>query len=137
MNSSKPLNIVLKLLFWIWVCILILVNVTPVGGGLKSGSISNRVQLLRLDYIAHMVSFLVFGWLFLLAKECKNNMPFSQAIGWVATLILGLALGVEAIQTIIPYRVFNRIDMVYNFVGALISLLFLPWQSRKTEDLGT
>jgi glycopeptide antibiotics resistance protein len=78
----------------------------------------------RADYLAHIVMFIPFvmlwRWRWALRNHTKAWLPASMTAGVL------LAASSEAIQWLLPWRVFNPIDLLANMAGvgagALIAL---------------
>ena len=97
--------VVRRTLFWLLVCIVLVLSVTPAVGIQTSFSFSDKV--------AHFAAFFVLSFLFLLAYRFSNPILTSL-------LFLSLfGLGIEVIQYFLPYRSFNLFDFVADILGVL------------------
>ncbi len=113
----------IRLLTWFYLLLLVLGSVLP----LNNGTTLNNTYLIevRSDYLIHALILLPLP--VLLALSLKNRTGI-----WVRIILFGLLIIMfcEAVQMLIPYRVFNINDMVANGVGALIGLIpaLLVWR---------
>lgn len=109
-----------ELLFWLWLAILLIVNLIPIGNETSSGLSSNRVFQFRLDYLLHANMILCFAWIWILGK-IKRIRWFKRLESMKYTIIVLCAgIGLELIQMLVPWRSFNPVDLVFNSIGALL-----------------
>ena len=71
----------------------------------------------RLDYLFHFAAYFCLA-LFLVLWQCKR---FAQKKFLVSALLFGLVFSIlfELIQIILPNRVFNPLDVLFNSLGFL------------------
>lgn len=103
-----------------YIIALVLISVLPING---KDSYINKTYFtaseIRLDYLLH--SILLIPWMLLRILYEKTDLRiFFQ---WLAIGVL-LAIAVELIQYILPYRTYNIIDLMANIIGVFIGLLF-------------
>ncbi|WP_394993047.1 VanZ family protein [Emticicia sp.] len=106
-----------QLLVSIYLIILILLATLPING---SESTANKtfVAEIRLDYIIH-ATFLIPWMSFLLLFDWKTKKVY---VIWflVGSLI---AFFIEYIQYFLPYRTYNILDLLNNFLGLFLGIL--------------
>ena len=113
-----------KNVHWMWLGILIVINVIPIGN--SSGSLSrNRLFVFRLDYVVHSLMIMVFAWLWLWSR--LRGFQFfvrHERLKYIAmVMVAGICL--EYLQLLVPWRSFNPVDMYYNLVGALLTVVIV------------
>ena len=118
-----------NVLICIWIVILIILNVIPLGNELNEG-LSTKGWGLRLDYLFHLITFLMFGWIYVLGRITNRNAFSKNQISILISVILVLSVCLELVQIFIPYRAFNPVDLVYNLIGALLSVLAILVSNR-------
>ncbi len=52
----------MKICFWIWVAIIIILNDIHLGNSVNE-RLTSKEFAIRLDYLVHLAIFLVFGWI--------------------------------------------------------------------------
>jgi len=106
----------------LWFCILLILNVIPIGNDLNKELSGNKILEFRIDYLVHSLTILCFAWLNLVARSRRQMslklIPFSL-------LVLSSAALYELVQCFIPWRSFNPVDMFYGYVGAALAILFV------------
>jgi len=106
----------------LWFCILLILNVIPIGNDLNKELSGNKILEFRIDYLVHSLTILCFAWLNLVARSRRQMslklIPFSL-------LVLSSAALYELVQYFIPWRSFNPVDMFYGYVGAALAILFV------------
>jgi len=109
------LQSILKYLSPIYIVLVILISLVPIGG--TSESLNNiHVLSFRLDYLLHALVFIPLFPLW------RWGWPHHNA--WMV-LFAGLLLAVatEAVQLYIPYRAYNINDLLANAAGVLLGVL--------------
>ena len=103
-----------KLLFWIWLGIILTVSSIP---GISTPKISSlRFDLeIRLDYVFHLLEYLLLVFFF---YKWKPDLKLSKILLAVVLFIVIAAVD-EFHQMIIPGRVFNPNDLFYNVAGIM------------------
>jgi glycopeptide antibiotics resistance protein len=126
----------IKLLFYSYTVILILISVLPIN---SSGSSINHIFVvsIRLDYLLHFAIFI--PWVFLLQKITQLNLRSvpAKTLGWLVVGVL-FALSTEAIQYLLPYRAFNINDLLANGFGVILGFVFFIsyWSVVGSSPLG-
>lgn len=109
------LQSILKYLSPIYIILVILISLVPIGG--TSESLNNiHVLSFRLDYLLHALVFIPLFPLW------RWGWPHHNA--WMV-LFAGLLLAVatEAVQIYIPYRAYNINDLLANAAGVLVGVM--------------
>ncbi len=126
--SRKYMNIY-KLIRWFLVLYLItLITVSVIPLGSVSREITNVTVIhLRGDYFLHLLVYLpVVSLLMLSLQKWK----------WKMLLVaFGVAIGLEYIQMLLPYRSFNINDLIANASGVLVGALIYPLITRISRIL--
>lgn len=116
----------LKILFYIYFFLLLLLSVLPLGT--PTLHLDNFNIHFRLDYLIH---FLIYcPWLFLSINGLRLKLIYA--------ILLGILLGAttEIIQYFLSYRAFNINDLIANIFGILLGLvLILPGISNSLITL--
>lgn len=95
-----------------YLAFLVMIVVVPLGG-LNTTLMDTSLFQLRLDYLVHAVVFapLVVLW----------RLSFTRHPLWLIILTgLALAVGLEGIQYLLPYRAWNVNDALGNAVGVVM-----------------
>jgi len=123
MMQDKRMADGVRWLFWGWLIMVLILNVVPLGNETNRGLSSNKIFQFRIDYVVHSLTFLVFGWIWVLGK-IKNVCWFeSYEILKFGRIVLVSAMGIELLQIFIPFRTFNSMDMMANLFGAILTML--------------
>lgn len=86
------------------------------------------VLSLRSDYLLHALQFV--PWMVLIYWRWREK----RGVGFFALALgAGLVLTVisEGVQYWLPYRAFNLVDLLSNFVGVVVGALIVGWGSAK------
>ena len=103
-----------SLLFYL--IVLITVSVIPLGNVSKQ-IMDVHVIKLRGDYFLHMLVYLpLITLIFLRFQKFKWRMLF---------FALGIAVGLEYIQKLLPYRSFNINDLIANVAGVILGMVVM------------
>jgi glycopeptide antibiotics resistance protein len=120
----------IKHLFWLWLILLLLLNVLPLGG--DGQQLNRRLFSFRLDYLLHSLTFLPFAGIWLLGKrhgvrwfERNEAMKFSL-------IVFLAAIGFELLQRFTTWRTFNWVDMAYNVIGAACGIVVIALSTLLT-----
>ncbi len=122
-----------RYLFWIWLIILIIINIIPTGGSLDyiSKSSSDQVQLIRTDYLIHFLGFFLLPIFFLLG-EVYEKQKYSRKYSLIAFMVaICTALGAELIQLLITYRTYNPKDLLFNLLGLLTGYILTAVVAKR------
>jgi VanZ family protein len=114
-----------KPLFWIWLLLLILLNIIPIGNEANQSLSGNKIFEIRLDYFTHALMILCFAWIWVLGKIIKVQWFARYEAVKYSLIVLYAGVILELLQLIVPWRSFNPVDMAYNFIGAGLVLLFV------------
>ena len=109
-------------LFWGWLIVVLILNVVPLGNELNQDLTTKRF-VFRLDYVVHLLTFLVFAWIWVLGKIKDVCWFESYEVLKFGGIVFVAAVGIELLQIFIPYRTFNPMDMIANLFGAILTLL--------------
>lgn len=126
-----------KKLFWMWLIILFLLNVIPLGNEVNEQLQKGwGVGILRMDYLAHALTFLCFAGIYIL-KYLRRELIFrAHELVKVISFILISAILFEVAQYVLPYRAWNLLDLIYNLLGAIIaSLIILVFNQRQLKTM--
>jgi len=116
---------VVKRLFWLWLLILIVLNMIPLSREVNRSLSRNMVFDFRLDYLAHMAMMLVFAIIWGVGKR-RNVSWFAkhETLKYCGVLLIA-GIGLELLQLILPWRTFNPMDLLANFVGAALAVAII------------
>lgn len=103
---------------------MLLVNVVPIGNSSESLN-ANKIFSLRLDYILHSLIWLSFAWLWVLTRIWNLRFFVHHELLKYTMLIYSFAIICEYLQKLVPYRSFNPWDLLYNVIGASMSMIFI------------
>jgi VanZ family protein len=112
-----------RIVFWIFLCGIVLQAILPINGA-NSRFNHTFIVYIRLDYLVHVALFFSLSVLFWLAYFREGPVNFSKSLLFLA-VVFPTAFMAEAIQWLVPYRVFNINDLVANAVGVIISIPLL------------
>ena len=113
----------LQFAFSIYISLLLIVSIIPSGGSFNEDRFFFLQFELRLDYILHFCAFFGFFVLLWLLTVLKTPVTISdfRKLFFVAVL---LSTGTEIIQSFLPYRTFNPLDLLSNLSGVLLGAIF-------------
>ncbi len=113
-----------KMLFWLWLLILLLLNVIPIGNETNKALTDNRI-VFRLDYLIHFTMMLFFAIIWGVGKR-RNVSWFAkhETLKYCGVLLIA-GIGLELLQLILPWRTFNPMDLLANFVGAVLAVVII------------
>ncbi len=114
-------------LFWLWLIVLILVNVIPIGSDKSLNQ--NRLFEIRLDYFIHAVMILCFAWIWVHSRITGVKWFLHRESLKYSVLVLCAGVGLELLQLLVPWRSFNPVDMVYNIMGAILVVILISVSS--------
>jgi len=110
------INKLTKLALIPYLIVLITVSVIPLGNVSKQ-IMDVHVIKLRGDYFLHMLVYLpLITLIFLRFQKFKWRMLF---------FALGMAVGLEYIQKLLPYRSFNINDLIANVAGVILGMVVM------------
>jgi len=97
-------------LFWVWLIVVLVLNVVPLGNELNQ-DLTTKKFVFRLDYVVHSLTFLVFAWIWVFGK-IKNVCWFERyEVLKFGGIVFISAIGIELLQIFVPYRTFNPMDL--------------------------
>lgn len=109
-----------KTMFWVIISAIILQSVAPINNA--NSKLNNTFLFsIRMDYFLHVLMFLSLSVLYKLAYFQKGNFSLLMEYGYFA-ILLSMAVILEVLQLVVPYRSFNINDMVANVMGVIISI---------------
>ena len=109
-----------KILFWVWLTLIIIFSYLP-KVTIPEALISN--VKIRIDYILHYFVYLVLPFFYLMwQKTLLQNRKFILIINILAAGIILSVLN-ELPQRYIPGRTFNILDIVFNCLGFISGTL--------------
>lgn len=106
-------------LYWVWLAILVILNVIPIGNQANQSLSGNKLLVFRLDYLVHSIMILCFALIWLVGKIHRVHWFRSHETTKFSIIVLGAAVGLELLQLAVPWRSFNPVDMEYNLIGAI------------------
>ncbi|MCF8219512.1 MAG: VanZ family protein [Bacteroidales bacterium] len=109
-----------KYISYFYLIALILATVIPINSG--ESSLNNNYTLnIRWDYLIHGLVYLPIPFL---VRNVVQNIKATIAI----SILIALAL--ESLQILIPFRAFNANDLLANEVGVLAGMVFVLSRGR-------
>ncbi|MBC8485517.1 MAG: VanZ family protein [Bacteroidetes bacterium] len=122
------LSIIFKVSFWLWLAALLILSYYP---KLPTTKIEIGDEIIRLDYIGHLIFYAVLIILFLLWKADSEFKTPGRI--FIFSLLVGLAFASinEISQLFIPERTFNPLDLIYNCLGIILGALFIYFGFAK------
>lgn len=121
-------------LFWLWLIILILINVIPIGNDANQSLNLNKLFEIRLDYFIHAVMILCFAWIWVHSRITGVTW-FTRYEGLkYSVLVLCAGVGLELLQLLVPWRSFNPVDMIYNVMGAILVVILISVSSLLSSQ---
>lgn len=112
-----------KTICWFFTAIIIVQAIAPING--VNSKLNNTYLIsIRLDYLFHVAMFACLSVLFRLAYFPERSLTFSKAVLYFGVMLTA-AFFSEAIQWLVPYRVFNINDLIANFLGVILSFLLI------------
>lgn len=112
-------------LVWVWLIVLVIINVIPIGNEANHSLSSNEVFSFRLDYLLHSIMILVFAWIWVFGKMKSLRFFCRHERLSYSLLVLSAGIGLELLQLMVPWRSFNPVDMYYNLFGAALAVLLV------------
>ncbi len=122
-----------KKLFWLWLMALVVINVIPIGISSNNSLNSSKALSFRLDYLIHSMMILVFALVWVWGKIHKVKwFARYEALKYCGIVLLA-AVVLESLQTLVPWRSFNPVDLVYNLFGTGLVMVFVALSSWLTK----
>lgn len=118
-NISPAVHRLQQVILWCW-----MISMGCVLYGSLSPDLSVDIRIQNSDKIMHA---LAYAWLALGAR--MSFIPASKSFG-LGLFLLGLGLGIELVQSVIPGRFFSWADILANFLGILSGLAVAAGISR-------
>jgi VanZ family protein len=104
-----------NILFVVWSVLILFASIIPLS---QEKHFEFGGSIFRLDYLEHFAVFFILGSLYVL--RAKLRLKISEM-----SLLIIYATFTETIQMIIPGRTFNPMDLVYNILGFVFSLILI------------
>ncbi|QCF27326.1 VanZ family protein [Hydrocarboniclastica marina] len=79
------------------------------------------------DKVNHIMAFVTLGILL------RWSYP-ALGMTWALLLLVGYGLGIEVIQSALPYRQFSLLDLLADLAGSVAGLLASTWLLRKSQQ---
>ncbi len=112
-------RILFGVLFWIWVILTLVLTSIPGTPEVLSGQNETGI---RFDYIEHFVIYFLTPIFYILWKIGPEYRLSPGQIRFIILTGTGFAVFTEVHQFIIPGRVFNPVDMLFNILGVLAGI---------------
>jgi len=112
-----------RFLFWFWLILIITLSSIPFFSAPKVEIKQFHFEI-RLDYIFHFIIYLIFSIIFFLWKIKGKKQRKFHLLTVMILLSIVLAVFDEFHQKLIPGRVFNPIDLIYNCAGLVTGFIF-------------
>lgn len=113
MFARNPKQKRLKTIFWVYLSFIILVSILPING--EEGVLNNNYTFnIRWDYMLHSLAYIPIP---ILIKTLVK--PYWQVI-LISSLI---AVALESLQLLLPFRTFNTNDLMANVIGVVIGII--------------
>ncbi len=130
-DSTPKVNVISKQLkkFSItYIIILILLTILPING--TSSTLNNTYTFnIRWDYIIHALVYIPLIPLLSFYKQSSRPIASSKTLAIILISIF-IAITLESIQYIIPWRTFNINDMFSNVLGVGIGFVLMKLFER-------
>ncbi|NLO11354.1 MAG: VanZ family protein [Candidatus Cloacimonetes bacterium] len=112
----------IKKLFWLWLIVVIVINIIPIGNAANKSLNTNKLGRFRYDYLAHTAIFLCFGFIWIVGSIMRVQWFKTYPLLKFYSIVFVAAIALESIQYIIPWRSFNPMDLIANLLGAVLGL---------------
>jgi len=114
---------IFRFLLWFWLLLIVVSSTIPFITAPKIEIGKARFEI-RLDYIFHFFIYFVFSIIFFLWRIYGKENNKYKILSTIIFLSILLAVIDEFHQKLVPGRIFNPIDLVYNFAGLFTGYLF-------------
>ena len=104
-----------NILFVVWSVLILFASIIPLS---QEKHFELGGSIFRLDYIEHFTVFFILGSLYVF--RTKLQLKISEI-----SLLIIYATFTETIQLIIPGRTFNPMDLAYNILGLVFSIILI------------
>ena len=104
-----------NILFVVWSVLILFASIIPLS---QEKHFEFGGSIFRLDYLEHFAVFFILGSLYVL--RAKLRLKISEI-----SLLIIYAVFTETIQLIIPGRTFNPMDLAYNILGLVFSIILI------------
>lgn len=132
-NVASTNPTIINTLFWVYLIILICLNIIPLGKEINSGLSGHNELKIRLDYIVHVIMFLGFAWIYIAGEIVKKPIFQTKAILKISLITIFAAIMLEYVQNFLRDRVYNPVDMFYNIIGTFTGILIICFSSKITN----
>lgn len=106
-----------KYFFWIWFVLIVVLSSYPDLSPAESQT--KRLFSIRLDYLAHIIIYLILSMLLFLWRSNMERINIKTAV-LCTLLLIAFSYTEELHQSLIPGRSYNIVDFVYNSLGVLL-----------------
>lgn len=135
---SRISSTTFKWLFWSWLIIIFVSSSIPwLGSGNIILSIPvTEVELeLRSDYFLHSFMYFILITFFMLWRKQWVKENFLLSLVSIMIVSVGISFLEECYQLMIPGRVYNINDFIFNVFGVIIGIVFsvVVISSKKSE----
>ena len=104
-----------NILFVVWSVLILFASIIPLS---QEKHFEFGGSIFRLDYLEHFAVFFILGSLYVF--RTKLHLKISEI-----SLLIIYATFTETIQMIIPGRTFNPMDLAYNILGLVFSIILI------------
>jgi len=113
-----------KILLYIYLATLLILTVIPING---TGDIldNNYTLNIRWDYIVHALVYVPMISLLMMRNQKSLSHKFKALDLKIIIIAIIIAILLEAIQLLIPWRTFNVNDMGSNILGVVLGVIVL------------
>ena len=114
----------MKILLYIYLATLLILTVIPING---TGDIldNNYTLNIRWDYIVHALVYVPMISLLMMRNQKSLSHKFKALDLKIIIIAIIIAILLEAIQLLIPWRTFNVNDMGSNILGVVLGVIVL------------
>ena len=104
-----------NILFVVWSVLILFASIIPLS---QEKHFEFGGSIFRLDYLEHFAVFFILGSLYVLRAKLQLKIS-------AISLLIIYATFTETIQLIIPGRTFNPMDLAYNILGLVLSIILI------------
>jgi len=133
-NEHDNKQYIIKLLFWGWWAVILLFSLIPIGNKIEL-NLSSGSGLIRPDYLIHLISFLLFAWIYRLGRVVERDLFQIKPTIKFNIIVFSTSVVSEFIQVLLPYRTFNPYDLLSNLIGASIGVLIVNLTKHGSIEL--
>lgn len=116
MKFFKKITPILRALFWIWLCSILILMIIPTSG-VSLNDFPGRDKLL------HLGVFGLLGFLYTFTRVNSVGLFHIGRRNWSTYLLIFFSLAVEFVQLILIYRTFELLDIFMNGLGLVCGII--------------